>query len=203
MTGHPNVRVRFAARALVCAGFVVCALAPVIAAADVLAYTYERQDWDDVYACTPEGKGPTGLTVDGLSFHPTWSPDGTRIAFIRRTSPDGFGSARELWTMRANGSGKALLREWDQQYDGDRVVAQLTLHRGRGLRLEFGRGAHREARRPHRCDDVAVLGHRRLEGARHGVVALGRHACLLYAKRHVCSQLPHERELEDGASRPH
>jgi Tol biopolymer transport system component len=37
-------------------------------------------------------------------LHPTWSPDGARIAFIGRVLSHGFGTKYEIWVMNGNGS---------------------------------------------------------------------------------------------------
>ena len=43
------------------------------------------------------------ITRIGHAESPKWSPDGTRILFIRRTKA--AGPQRELWVMAADGSG--------------------------------------------------------------------------------------------------
>jgi Tol biopolymer transport system component len=43
------------------------------------------------------------------SFNPAWSPDGTRIMFVRATFTEADGFAMGLQTMRPNGSGRVAL----------------------------------------------------------------------------------------------
>jgi len=50
--------------------------------------------------------GSTALTPAGSQEeNPAWSPDGKKIAFVKRDSPCG----QEIWTMNADGTGKAAL----------------------------------------------------------------------------------------------
>ena len=55
----------------------------------------------DIYVMPPDGSGQENLTADtaGSRDWPAWSPDGSKLAF----AGDG------IWTMNADGSGKALL----------------------------------------------------------------------------------------------
>jgi dipeptidyl aminopeptidase/acylaminoacyl peptidase len=43
------------------------------------------------------------------SFNPAWSPDGTRIIFVRATYTDADGFAMGLQTMKPNGTGRVPL----------------------------------------------------------------------------------------------
>jgi hypothetical protein len=58
----------------------------------------------------PDGSERTQLTSNSSDLAPTWSPDGTRIAFMRErpepcdTDPCGY----DTWVMNADGSGAAL-----------------------------------------------------------------------------------------------
>ena len=116
MSGRSNARVRHAARALVCAGILVFALVgPAIAsAAGVLAFSYSRSGWCDVYTVRPDGTRVKPLSLDGLSGRPSWSPDGTRMAFLRAKARPNYANAREIRTMRSDGSNDRLLREWER-----------------------------------------------------------------------------------------
>ena len=55
----------------------------------------------DIYVINPDGSGETRLTdAPADEFYPTWSPDGTRIAFVRHMG----GYDYEIYTMNADGS---------------------------------------------------------------------------------------------------
>jgi Tol biopolymer transport system component len=59
-------------------------------------------DEDAIYLIRPDGTGKHELIPDvlGSDFHPDWSPDGSRIAFIH----SGPGDQSQLWVADANGS---------------------------------------------------------------------------------------------------
>lgn len=63
----------------------------------------------DVYVINPNGGGLTRLTDDG-GVHPVWSPDGSKIAYVKY---DHWGSEEagdgQLWVMNADGTGKRQL----------------------------------------------------------------------------------------------
>jgi Tol biopolymer transport system component len=62
----------------------------------------QRKDRYDIFVVNVDGTGLVNLTPDSMfsSTLPVWSPDGTRIAFIR---------SLKLWVMNADGSGAAQL----------------------------------------------------------------------------------------------
>lgn len=66
---------------------------------------YDTEYLNDVYVVSADGEGLRRLTSDGLSQGLTWSPDGTKILFLRTTrspeKPDTTWS--ELWVMDADG----------------------------------------------------------------------------------------------------
>jgi Tol biopolymer transport system component len=70
----------------------------------------DDDDGDDtIYLVRPDGTGLHRVAPPdfrGSEIRPTWSPDGTRIAFIRARLPDDRG---ELWVIDADGSGAELL----------------------------------------------------------------------------------------------
>ena len=77
----------------------------------------------DVASVDPSGDAQFNLTDDGISSHPAWSPDGTRIAFARGT---------DVYTMDECGHDKQLVLDWDATVgdldwspDGARLVAEL------------------------------------------------------------------------------
>ena len=59
----------------------------------------------EIYVMFPNGGAPTRLTFAGINAHPVWSPDGSKIAFIRFTSP----ATSDVWVMNADGSGQTNL----------------------------------------------------------------------------------------------
>jgi len=79
------------------------ALAP--GAADAASTGPTRIAFDrngDIYTINPDGTGLVQLTATGQNANPSWSPDGTKIAFISRKYPN---PGAELYTMNADGSG--------------------------------------------------------------------------------------------------
>lgn len=57
----------------------------------------------DLVTMNYDGSGRTTLTDDTQDvYYPSWSPDGTKIAFGRYSGPDG---RRDIWTINADGSG--------------------------------------------------------------------------------------------------
>ncbi len=73
---------------------------------------FERAN--EIYVANVNGTGvPIRLTNDCLlDSAPTWSHDGTRIAFVRRSSstdPTSCSGGYNIWTMNADGTGKKQL----------------------------------------------------------------------------------------------
>jgi Tol biopolymer transport system component len=70
-------------------------------AAARIAFTSDRDGNGEIYAMNADGSGLTRLTNSpAFDSSPTWSPDGSRIA---------FGSGFEIYVMNADGSGLANL----------------------------------------------------------------------------------------------
>jgi hypothetical protein len=55
----------------------------------------------DLYVMNVDGSGMTRLTSTGTNWDPTWSPDGTQIAFRKSTDGD-----EEIYVVGADGSGE-------------------------------------------------------------------------------------------------
>jgi len=70
-----------------------------------IAFGTSRDGNGEIYVMNPDGSGQTNLTnnPEESDAVPTWSPDGTKIAY--QTGPP-VGSDFEIWVMNADGSGK-------------------------------------------------------------------------------------------------
>lgn len=67
----------------------------------------------DVFTVNTDGTGLANLTNDGaIEFTPTWSPDGTRVAFTTNRVAN-----FEIWVMNADGSGQTRLTN-NSAHDG-------------------------------------------------------------------------------------
>jgi hypothetical protein len=65
----------------------------------------------DIWVTNANGTDPVKLTdFAGYDEAPTWSPDGSTIAFIRHDSDNGF--VPGIWLMDADGGNERLLVEW-------------------------------------------------------------------------------------------
>jgi hypothetical protein len=84
--------------------------------ADKLAFVSTEERNDEIYVIDVDGRNQKRLTFNRWEWdkHPTWSPDGTQIAFW---SNAGSG-LRQLWIMNADGTGRRVLlsspyNDWD------------------------------------------------------------------------------------------
>jgi Tol biopolymer transport system component len=97
----------------------------------------------DIYVMNADGSGQRRLTRnEATDSDPSWSPDGTKIAFRRvvgvvRCGPRGCGPAEsDIFVMNADGSGERNLTRNDPSYamdadwspDGRRIVFRTTRH---------------------------------------------------------------------------
>lgn len=96
-----------------------------------IAFSAGTHPRTDIYVVNTDGSGLTRLTSDSAAeFDPSWSPDGTRIAF--RYQPGGDETA-EIYVMNADGSGRQnLTRDAAMDYspawspDGTRIAFAST-----------------------------------------------------------------------------
>lgn len=78
----------------------VAAEPPVTTPAQNGKIAYEKGG--DIFTVDPSGANRVKLTDSGITHYPAWSPDGTKIAYIREYS----GDFHDLWLMNADGSKK-------------------------------------------------------------------------------------------------
>ena len=106
-----------------------------------IAYAGSRSVYDDedIYVMDRFGNGKTPLTDNDLpEYGPAWSPDGTKIVFMRQervAAPDGgFDWQVDIWVMNADGSGQKKLTD-----DLDREAGPTFSPNG--TRIAFGKNA--------------------------------------------------------------
>jgi TolB protein len=87
------------------------------------------KNWNLV-TINPDGSGRTRIVGDGLSTAPSWSPDGSKIAFQRIAGPDTY----DINVVDADGSGRVNLTkskqvDWRPTWSPDGI--QIMLSRSR------------------------------------------------------------------------
>jgi ABC-type sugar transport system substrate-binding protein len=94
----------------------------------MIAFDSDRDGNREVYIMGPDGKDPLNLTGNpGDDFDPSWSPDGSRIAFVSNRANE-QGGGQFIYVMNADGSGARQLNQeneskWpDWSHDGSRIT---------------------------------------------------------------------------------
>lgn len=122
-----------AAAASLAAACLTITATPAAAAAPPAAGRIAFDDFvtNQIYAVNPDGTGLTQLTHEptGIAaLWPDWSPDGSRLLFVRFNTSNAMG---RIWIMHANGSGQRQLasdapgyRDYQPRYtpDGRQIV---------------------------------------------------------------------------------
>src|SRR5439155_10282815 len=97
----------------------------------LLVYQAQAGDHVQLFTIRPDGSGARQLThlADSDAIHATWSPDNTKIGFVRRWSPN----RARLYTMNADGTGlHALFPSLRGQIawlpDGNHLLVVSGLH---------------------------------------------------------------------------
>ncbi|SRR6266498_37952 len=96
-------------------------------------------DRSEIWIVDPNGPLRKQISHAGHAENPKWSPDGSRILFIRR--PKAASTHRELWVVNADGSGERKLgtaqnvvaADWSP--DGFRIAMVTAANKAHMLRL--------------------------------------------------------------------
>jgi TolB protein len=112
-----------------------------VVSADGSKIAFVQYKWDhgpryDVWVMNIDGSGLTQITTDGRSTEPAWSPDGSKIVFIRRVkSPSDPWRQTDVFSMNADGTNRVRLtktRRWENNPawspDGTLIVFDQTTY---------------------------------------------------------------------------
>ena len=79
---------------------------PPLRANGKIAFTSDRDGNREIYVMKPDGTGQVRLTNNNIiDDHPTWSPDGKKIAFLSQNASGAFA----IFVMNSDGTGKTQI----------------------------------------------------------------------------------------------
>ena len=82
-----------------------------------IAFTSTRDGNREIYVMNADGSEQTNISNDPApDYQPSWSPDGTKIAFTRDAGDFGW---YEVYVMNADGSEQTRLTNSGPNFDGD------------------------------------------------------------------------------------
>ena len=93
------------------AGAGLPAAAVVLAENGRIAFASDRDGDFEIYSIEPDGTGLLQLTTNSVDDDdPSWSPDGTRIAFVRTGSC--VTACKAIWVIDSDGTGQTAVTGW-------------------------------------------------------------------------------------------
>lgn len=130
-----------------------------------IVFALGGREYPDLYLMRPDGTKLRRITrIRGTEMFPTWSPDGTRIAFISDRTRPRHEAAFEIYVMRPNGRGlRRVTRNRFVDYepawapDGIRIIFQSSSPSGSTLSVinVNGTGFRRLTRPRDSAEDAA------------------------------------------------
>jgi len=79
---------------------------------------------DGLYVVHPDGSGVQSLATGNQEANPAWSPDGSRVAFVRGDAATNL----DIWAVNRDGTGLTNLTQGVTQHDSDPVWSPDGLH---------------------------------------------------------------------------
>ena len=120
---------------LILAVVVVLGLTPLMVTVEAqaqIAFSSDRDGNYEIYVMNADGKNQRRLTNNGFyNTDPSWSPDGTRIAFVSEREGNFAGKRKHIYVMDADGKNQRKLSrnpfaEWDPAWSPDGTHIAFT-----------------------------------------------------------------------------